>query len=118
VCGITGFTHSEAVFDPARIRAATDSLIHRGPDQQGTYESERISLGAVRLKIIDLNGGEQPMFSEDGNTALAGAERTPLAVKLKDAVALLVKSRRQLGMSGRDGLGDELLARRAGTREK
>ena len=70
MCGITGFTHSEAVFDPARIRAATDSLIHRGPDQQGTYESERISLGAVRLKIIDLNGGEQPMFSEDGNTAL------------------------------------------------
>jgi asparagine synthase (glutamine-hydrolysing) len=70
LCGITGFTHFETAFDPAHIRAATDSLIHRGPDQQGTYESERISLGAVRLKIIDLNGGEQPMFSEDGNTAL------------------------------------------------
>jgi asparagine synthase (glutamine-hydrolysing) len=58
------------VFDRARIRAATDSLIHRGPDQQGTYESECVSLGAVRLKIIDLQAGDQPMISEDGNTVL------------------------------------------------
>jgi len=58
------------VFDRARIRAATDSLVHRGPDQQGTYESAIVSLGAVRLKIIDLQGGDQPMISEDGNTVL------------------------------------------------
>ena len=70
MCGITGFTHRDGVFDRARIRAATDSLIHRGPDQQGTYESECISLGAVRLKIIDLQAGDQPMISEDGNTVL------------------------------------------------
>src|ERR1700688_2102430 len=50
LCGITGFTHRDGVLDPARLRIATDSLIHRGPDQQGTYESEQISLGAVRLK--------------------------------------------------------------------
>jgi len=70
LCGITGFTHRDGVFDPARIRTATDSLIHRGPDQQGTYESEQISLGAVRLKIIDLQTGEQPLFSGDRNTVL------------------------------------------------
>jgi asparagine synthase (glutamine-hydrolysing) len=70
LCGITGFTHRGGVFDAARIRAATDSLIHRGPDQQGTYESEVVSLGAVRLKIIDLQGGDQPMISDDGNTVL------------------------------------------------
>ena len=70
MCGITGFTHRDGVFDRARIRAATDSLIHRGPDQQGTYESECVSLGAVRLKIIDLQAGDQPMISEDGNTVL------------------------------------------------
>jgi asparagine synthase (glutamine-hydrolysing) len=58
------------VFDGARIRAATDSLAHRGPDQQGTYESAIVSLGAVRLKIIDLQAGDQPMVSEDGNTVL------------------------------------------------
>jgi asparagine synthase (glutamine-hydrolysing) len=70
LCGITGFTHRDGVFDRARIRAATDSLTHRGPDQQGTYESDCVSLGAVRLKIIDLQAGDQPMISEDGNTVL------------------------------------------------
>jgi asparagine synthase (glutamine-hydrolysing) len=70
LCGITGFTHRDGVFDRTLIRAATDSLIHRGPDQQGTYESECVSLGAVRLKIIDLQAGDQPMLSEDGNTVL------------------------------------------------
>jgi len=70
LCGITGFTHRDGVFEPSRIQSATQSLIHRGPDQQGTYESEQISLGAVRLKIIDLCGGDQPMFSSDRNTVL------------------------------------------------
>ena len=45
--------------------------MHRGPDQQDTYESPRISLGAVRLKIIDLAAGDQPMFSEDRDTVIA-----------------------------------------------
>lgn len=70
MCGITGFTHRNGVFDPARIAAATDTIKHRGPDQQGTYESPLISLGAVRLKIIDLHAGDQPMRSDDGNTVL------------------------------------------------
>ena len=70
MCGITGFTHRNGAFDPSRIRASTDALIHRGPDQQGTYESAQVSLGAVRLKIIDLQAGDQPMISEDGNTVL------------------------------------------------
>jgi asparagine synthase (glutamine-hydrolysing) len=70
LCGITGFTHRSGVCDRARIRAATDALIHRGPDQQGTWESETVSLGAVRLKIIDLFAGDQPMVSDDGKTVL------------------------------------------------
>ena len=70
LCGITGFTHRNRVFNAERIRTATDLLLHRGPDQQGTYESEQISMGAVRLKIIDLTAGAQPMFSDDQNTVL------------------------------------------------
>ena len=61
MCGIIGFTHRSRVADD-RIRRATSSLAHRGPDQQGVYESEHISLGAVRLKIIDLEHGDQPFF--------------------------------------------------------
>ncbi|HSU87697.1 MAG TPA: asparagine synthetase B, partial [Terriglobia bacterium] len=46
------------------------ALLHRGPDQQGIYESPDVSLGAVRLRIIDLIGGDQPIISADGDTVL------------------------------------------------
>jgi asparagine synthase (glutamine-hydrolysing) len=70
VCGITGYTHRGRVFSPSAIKEATSTLIHRGPDQQGTHETADISLGAVRLKIIDLAAGAQPFFSEDRKTVL------------------------------------------------
>jgi asparagine synthase (glutamine-hydrolysing) len=47
------------------------SLYHRGPDQQGMHEAANASLGAVRLKIIDLSGGDQPMRTENGDTVIA-----------------------------------------------
>ncbi|MDE3136265.1 MAG: asparagine synthase (glutamine-hydrolyzing) [Acidobacteriota bacterium] len=70
MCGIVGFTHRNHFFAPERIDSAIDSLIHRGPDQQGVYRSEFVSLGSTRLKIIDLESGRQPMISEDGDTVL------------------------------------------------
>ena len=70
MCGITGYTHRGRVFSPSAIKEATSTLIHRGPDQQGTHETADISLGAVRLKIIDLAAGSQPFFSEDRKTVL------------------------------------------------
>lgn len=70
MCGIAGFTHCRAKPDAARIREATLSLTHRGPDQQGTFETDTISLGAVRLRIIDLEGGDQPLHSYDGATTV------------------------------------------------
>lgn len=70
MCGIAGFTHRRFLPDPSRIRRATECITHRGPDQSGTYESDTVSLGAVRLKIIDLHGGEQPMCSADGDTTI------------------------------------------------
>lgn len=70
VCGIAGFTHLKDGPDPDRIWEITRSLIHRGPDQQGVWESGEVSLGAVRLKIIDLEHGDQPMASDDGETVL------------------------------------------------
>jgi asparagine synthase (glutamine-hydrolysing) len=70
VCGIAGFTHEDRSVQPGLIRGATASLIHRGPDQQGVYESQHVSLGAVRLTIIDLVSGEQPLRSEDSDVVL------------------------------------------------
>ncbi|HXP84453.1 MAG TPA: asparagine synthase (glutamine-hydrolyzing) [Bryobacteraceae bacterium] len=61
MCGIAGFTHVGRAPAPGRIQAITEALRHRGPDQQGVWESAHVSLGAVRLKIIDLEHGTQPM---------------------------------------------------------
>ncbi|HXO60822.1 MAG TPA: asparagine synthase (glutamine-hydrolyzing) [Candidatus Acidoferrales bacterium] len=70
LCGITGFTSKNWEPPQGRIRAATSTLIHRGPDQSGVFESRLFSMGATRLKIIDLHGGDQPILSEDGGTGI------------------------------------------------
>ena len=70
MCGIVGFTHKRWVPDSDRIRKATATLIHRGPDQQGVFQSSLCSIGATRLKIIDLGSGDQPILSEDGDVAI------------------------------------------------
>lgn len=71
MCGITGFTRKKFEVDCGRIRDAVATLIHRGPDQQGVYQSRLAALGATRLKIIDLDSGNQPIVSEDGDTIIA-----------------------------------------------
>ncbi|MDP8990078.1 MAG: asparagine synthase (glutamine-hydrolyzing) [Acidobacteriota bacterium] len=70
MCGIAGFTHLNGHRQPERIWKITRSLIHRGPDRQDVWESAHVSLGAVRLKIIDLEHGDQPMVSDNGDTVL------------------------------------------------
>src|SRR6185436_13967908 len=70
MCGIAGFTHERWRVDRNTIVRITASLAHRGPDQQGIFESPHVSLGAVRLKIIDLCGGDQPFASDDGETVI------------------------------------------------
>ncbi len=70
MCGIAGFTHGYRAATPGRIQDAVASIIHRGPNQQGVFESEAVSLGAARLKIIDIEGGDQPILSEDGDTVI------------------------------------------------
>ena len=44
----------------------TATLAHRGPDQQGCHWTPEVALGAVRLQVIDLIGGEQPMRTPNG----------------------------------------------------
>lgn len=45
-------------------------LAHRGPDDDGFYVADRIGLGHRRLSIIDVAGGRQPIFNEDGSVAI------------------------------------------------
>ena len=46
------------------------TLFHRGPDQQGTFSSNLFSFGATRLKIIDLELGNQPILEKDGECGI------------------------------------------------
>jgi len=71
LCGIAGYTHKNWAPPAERIRQATETLLHRGPDQQGVFQSNLFSVGAARLKIIDLASGDQPIFSDDGDAGIA-----------------------------------------------
>jgi asparagine synthase (glutamine-hydrolysing) len=71
MCGIAGFTRIKRGSDPGFARRLTEVLYHRGPDQQGVFEGSGATLCAVRLKIIDLAGGDQPVVTDDGDTAIA-----------------------------------------------
>lgn len=65
MCGICGAT---GVADTTRLRAMTDAMVHRGPDDEGHFldREHGVGLGARRLSIIDLDGGHQPLSNEDG----------------------------------------------------
>jgi asparagine synthase (glutamine-hydrolysing) len=71
MCGIAGFTNLNRVARRDLAQRLTELLCHRGPDQQGVYEGSVATLCAVRLKIIDLGGGDQPIVSDDGDTVIA-----------------------------------------------
>lgn len=71
MCGLTGFTPGFFSFDRTAIERATATLAHRGPDHLGTFQSDNISLGAVRLRVIDPNAADQPLVSESGRFVVA-----------------------------------------------
>jgi asparagine synthase (glutamine-hydrolysing) len=70
LCGIVGFTTRNWRPEEERILSATETLFHRGPDQQGVFRSRLCSLGATRLKIVDLASGNQPIYSEDRDSVI------------------------------------------------
>jgi len=70
MCGIAGYTHYASPFLPERIHQAVAAITHRGPDQQGVWQDQTVSIGATRLKVIDTTAGAQPLCSGDNNFAL------------------------------------------------
>ena len=42
-----------------------ETIVHRGPDSEGLWTDDTVALGMRRLSIIDLQTGDQPVFSED-----------------------------------------------------
>ena len=69
MCGIAGIVQTHADGAPAISEAAVhrmcETLVHRGPDDEGIFIKSGVGLGIRRLSIIDLAGGHQPVFNED-----------------------------------------------------
>lgn len=69
MCGIAGFMgHVENRADV--IRNMTEVITHRGPDSDGFFTDDNISMGFRRLSIIDLGAGHQPIYNEDKSLVL------------------------------------------------
>lgn len=72
MCGIAGVvSRSVATSESSEIVARmVGALAHRGPDGAGMYSDRRLAMGMRRLSIIDLSGGNQPLFNERKTVAL------------------------------------------------
>ena len=69
MCGICGFTGHIDKSDKI-IKKMADVITHRGPDSEGFYCDKNISMGFRRLSIIDLSGGDQPIYNDDKTKVL------------------------------------------------
>src|SRR5579863_1642792 len=67
MCGIAGFMGLQYNQDSAEhlINNMCGVIRHRGPDDQGIWVENGVALGMRRLAIIDIAGGQQPIFNED-----------------------------------------------------
>jgi asparagine synthase (glutamine-hydrolysing) len=73
MCGIAGLIDHRpiAARRRGRVAAMLDALVHRGPDDSGLFDGDGATLGARRLRVIDLEGGHQPIGNEDGSLWVA-----------------------------------------------
>ncbi|MBP5250767.1 MAG: asparagine synthase (glutamine-hydrolyzing) [Lachnospiraceae bacterium] len=69
MCGIAGYISASGT-DKEILKKMTDRIAYRGPDAEGFYLDTVCALGHRRLSIIDLAGGGQPIFNEDGSVVV------------------------------------------------
>jgi len=70
MCGIVGKVDFAGRVDPAVIHRMCSAIEHRGPDSRGVWCDHGVAIGMQRLAIIDVEGGDQPIFNEDGSIAV------------------------------------------------
>src|SRR5688500_19121665 len=69
ICGVYEYGSGEPV-QGELLYPMLQSIFHRGPDEEGVYFDGDLAMGMRRLSIIDLSGGQQPMYNEDGSLAI------------------------------------------------
>ena len=69
MCGIAGkvFADRQRPVSEDLVRRMCAAMVYRGPDDEGVHFEPPVGIGMRRLKIIDLEGGHQPMANEDGS---------------------------------------------------
>src|SRR5437763_13678274 len=65
MCGIVGKVDFAGGVDPAVVERMCSAVEHRGPNSRGIWSDDGVAVGTQRLAIIDLVGGDQPIFNED-----------------------------------------------------
>jgi len=71
MCGIAGQVRDDgAAVSPALLHAMCEALEHRGPDSRGVHLEGAVGLGIQRLRVIDLDTGDQPIYNEDRSIAV------------------------------------------------
>jgi len=72
MCGIAGIVdlRGRREISPKLLTRMNDSLRHRGPDGDGVHLEPGVALAHRRLSIIDLSGGKQPLYNEDGSVVV------------------------------------------------
>jgi asparagine synthase (glutamine-hydrolysing) len=71
MCGIVGQARSDgSAVDRGLIEAMCAGLEHRGPDSRGVHADGGVGLGIQRLRVIDLETGDQPVYNEDHSVAV------------------------------------------------
>jgi len=67
MCGICGFAGNINFDNKKTLQSMNDSIIRRGPDEEGFFSDEKVGLAMRRLSIMDLEHGSQPIFNETKN---------------------------------------------------
>lgn len=70
MCGICGIASAGGAPDQGVLARMNATLVHRGPDDEGTFARGPVALAARRLSIIDLEHGHQPIANEDGSVVV------------------------------------------------
>lgn len=87
MCGITAIcSDGSRTARETRIRRMNDTLVHRGPDDEGYYHDEHASLGHRRLSIVDLEGGHQPLYDDSGDLVLVANGEIYNSPELREAL--------------------------------
>ena len=85
MCGIVGYSGKN---ENDLLKKMGKMILHRGPDGEGIFQNEFVSLLNRRLAIVDLAGGQQPFFDESRNVAVVYNGEIYNYQKIKDSLKI------------------------------